>query len=111
MDPLDVYFKHPTTIQVSRPTICGKTRLVRRILKRQLIQKFATRIIFVYSAWQQNYDLIRDRYSGIMFEKGWRDKIFYSLSLEHLNILVLDDQMGVTSSSLSVADLFTKGSH
>ena len=27
------------------------------------------------------------------------------------NILVLDDQMGVASSSNSVADLFTKGSH
>ena len=45
MDPLDFHFKHPITIQVSGPTRCGITRLVRRILEEQLIQPFATRII------------------------------------------------------------------
>ena len=33
------------------------------------------------------------------------------MKLEQRNILVLDEQMGVASSSMSVADLFTKGSH
>ena len=111
MDPLNFHFKHPTTIQVSGPTRCGKTRLVRRILEEQLIQPFATRIIWVFSKWQPDYDLIRERYTGIEFEKGWRDEIFDSLSPEQRNILVLDDQMGVASSSTSVAELFTKGSH
>ena len=106
MDSLDFHFKHPTTIQVSGPTRCGKTRLVRRILEEQLIQPFATRIIWVYSEWQPDYDMIRDWYSGIEFEKGWRDEIFDSLSLEQLNILVLDDLMGEASSSTSVADFF-----
>ena len=46
--------------------------------------------------------MIRDRYPGIEFEKGWRDEIFDSLSPEQPNILVLDDQMGVASSSTSV---------
>ena len=55
--------------------------------------------------------MIRERYPGIKFEKGWRDDIFDSLSHEQRNILVLDDQMGVASSSSSVADLFTRGSH
>ena len=55
--------------------------------------------------------MIRERYSGIEFEKGWRDKIFDSLRLEQRNILVLDDQMGEVSSSTSVADLCTKRSH
>ena len=55
--------------------------------------------------------MIRERYSGIEFEKGWRDEIFDSLSPEQRNILVLDDQISVASSSTSVADLFTKGSH
>ena len=54
--------------------------------------------------------MIRERYPGIKFDKGWRDKIFDSLSHEQRNILVRDDQMGVASSSLSVADLFTRGS-
>ena len=47
----------------------------------------------------------------VLFEKGWRDEIFDLLSLKQRNILVLDDQMGVASSSTSVADLFTKGAH
>ena len=111
MDLLDFHFKHPTTIQVSGHTRCGKTRLVCRILEEQLIQLFATRIIWVYSEWQPDYDMICERYTGIEFEKGWRDDIFDSLSPEQRNILVLDDQMAVASSSKSVADLFTKGSH
>ena len=111
MDQLDYHFKHPTTIQVSGPTRCGKTRLLRRILEEQLIQPFATRIIWVFSEWQQDYDMIRERYSSIVFEKGWRDEILDSLSPEQRNILVLDDQMGVARSGTSVADLFTKGSH
>ena len=110
MDPLYFHFKHPTTIQVSGPTRCDKTRLVRRILEEKLIQPFATPIIWVFSEWQSDYDMVPDRYPGIEFEKEWRDKIFDSLSPEQRNILVQDDQMGVASSRTSVADLFTKGS-
>ena len=47
MNSLDIHFKHPTAIQVSEPTRCGKTRLVRRILEKLLIQPFTTRIIWV----------------------------------------------------------------
>ena len=55
--------------------------------------------------------MIRERYPGIEFEKGWRDEIFDSLCPEQRNILFLDDQMAVASSSKSVADLFTKWLH
>ena len=81
------------------------------ILEEQLIQPFATRIIWVYSEWQPDYDMIRERYPGIEFEEELRDEIFDSLSPGKRNILVLDDQIAVASSSKSVADLFTKGSH
>ena len=79
MDSLDFHFKHSTTIQVSGPTRCGTTRLVHRILEEQLIQPFATKIIWVCSKWQPDYDMIRERYPGIEFEKGWRDEIVDSL--------------------------------
>ena len=65
----------------------------------------------MFSEWQPDYDIICKRFPGIEFEKGWRDKIFDSLSHKQRNTLVLDDQMGVASSSTSVADLFTKGSN
>ena len=48
----------------------SKTRLVQRILEEQLIQLFATWIIWVYSEWQPDYDMIRERYPSIEFEKG-----------------------------------------
>ena len=86
MDPLDFHFKHPTTIQVSKLIRCGKTRLVRCILEMNLIQPFATRIIWVYSEWHPDYDLIRERYPGKKFEKRWRYKIFDSLNLKQRNI-------------------------
>ena len=66
MDALDFHFKHPTTIQVSGLTRSGKTGRVRRILEEQLIQLFATHIIWVYSEWQPDYDMIRDRYPRIV---------------------------------------------
>ena len=65
----------------------------------------------MFSEWQPDYDMIREQYPGIEFEKKCRDEIFDSLSNEQRNILVLDDQIGVASSSSSVADLFTRGSH
>ena len=111
INPLNFYIKYSTTIKVSGLSRCGKTRLVRRVLEEQLIQPFATRIIWVYSEWQPYYKMICERYFVIKFEKKLRDKIFYSFSLEQQNILILDDQMGVASSSTSVADFFTKGSH
>ena len=64
-----MHFKHLTSIQVSWPTLCGTTKLVRRIPEEQLIQPFVTSIIWVYSKWQSNYDLIRKRYSGKEFVK------------------------------------------
>ena len=58
MDQLDFHFKIPTTIQVSGITRYGKTRLELRILEEQLNQPFATLIIWVFSDWQRDYDLI-----------------------------------------------------
>ena len=61
------------------------------------------------SEWQLDYDMIRERYPFIEFEKMWRDDIFDFLSPEQRNILVLDDTIDVAIASKSVADLFTKG--
>ena len=94
INPLDFNLKHPITIKGSRPTLCGQNRLVRRILEEHLIKPFVTRIISVYSKWQLDYHMIRERYLGIEFEKKWREKIFDSLSPEQRNILILDDQIG-----------------
>ena len=97
MDPIEFHFKQPTTIQVFGPTLCGKTRHVRRILEEELIQPFATRIVWVYSEWQLDYESIRERYPCIEFEHGWRNEWLDSMNPDHRNILILDDHIGVAS--------------
>ena len=73
MDSLDFHFKHPTTIQFSEPNRWEKIRLIRRIIEEQLIQPFATRIIWALSKWQPDYDMLCESYPGIEFDKKWSD--------------------------------------
>ena len=66
----DFYFKHPTTIQISGPTGCGKTFFVRRMLQERLILPFPTRIIWVYSEWQSDYDMVRETFPFSRIHRG-----------------------------------------
>ena len=70
MSLLDFSFKHPNSIEISGPTQCGKTRLVLRILEHQVIQPFLTRIIWVYSEPQPDYNEAARMYPHIEFEHG-----------------------------------------
>ena len=76
---LDFHFKHGTTIQVSGPTLRGKTRLVLRILEEQIVQPFPTRIIWVFSEWQPDYEQARALYPHSEFVQGWTDELYDSL--------------------------------
>lgn len=107
----DFYFKHPTTIQISGPTGCGKTFFVRRMLIERLIDPFPTRIIWVYSEWQDDYDMVRANLPHIEFIEGWREDIYTSIQPDERNLLILDDQMDEAGDSKTLAKLFTKGSH
>ena len=73
---MDFNFKHPTTIQISGPTGCGKTWFVRRILEEQLIQPLPNRIIWVYSEWQSEYEHVRATFSHVEFVEGWREDLY-----------------------------------
>jgi hypothetical protein len=105
------YFKHPTTIQISGPTGCGKTFFVRRMLQERLVMPFPTRIIWVYSEWQSDYDKVRETFPQTEFIEGWRDDIYDSIKPDERNLLILDDQMDEAGDSKTLAKLFTKGSH
>ena len=111
MTDLDFSFKHPTSIQLSGPSGCGKTRLVLGILKHQVIQPFPTRIIWVYSEPQEDYEAAKALYPHIEFVHGWRDEIYESIRPEERNLLIVDDQMEEAGSSKTLQNLFTKGSH
>ena len=49
---------HPFTCIISGPTMCGKTFLLKEILKNKdvLIKPPPQRIILCYKAWQPTYD-------------------------------------------------------
>ena len=70
MADFDFSFKHPTTIQISGPTLCGKTRLLLEILKEQLVQPFPHRIIWVFSEWQPDYEEARQCYPHISLSRS-----------------------------------------
>ena len=80
-----------TTIQVFKFTCNENPRLVQKILEEQLIQMFATLILWVFSEWLPDYDTIRERYLGIKYENGWCETIYDSLSSAKRIFLVLDD--------------------
>ena len=111
MSTLDFSFKHPTTIQISGPTQCGKTRLVLRILEHQLIRPFPTRIIWVYSEPQPDYTEAAKMYPHIEFIHDWNEEIYNKIRYSERNLLILDDQMEEAGSSPTLKNLFTKGSH
>jgi len=111
MSDLDFSFKHPTTIQVSGPSRCGKTRLVLGILEKQVIQPFPTRIIWVYGEWQKDYEKAKALYPYIEFVNGWKDDLYDQIKPNERNLLIVDDQMDEAGSSKTLTKLFTKGSH
>ena len=108
---MDFYFKHPNTIQISGPKGCGKTWFVRRILEEQLIQPLPTRIIWVYSKWQPDYEQARALFPFVEFVEGWREVLYASIRPDERNLLILDDQTDEAGNSKTLSKLFTKGSH
>ena len=59
MTNLDSHFQHLTSIQVFCLTLSGKTMLGLCILEEQLVQPVPTRIIWVFSKWQPDYEQAR----------------------------------------------------
>jgi len=75
------------------------------------VQPFPTRIIWVYSEWQPDYEEARALYPNIEFEQGWRVDTFDSLRADEKNLVIIDDQMAEAGDSTELANLFTKGAH
>jgi hypothetical protein len=111
MTLLDFSFKHPTTIQVSGPSRCGKTQLVLRILEHKLIQPSPTRIVWVYAEDQPAYKKAAEINPKIEFIRGWSDELYEQFMPDERNLLIVDDQMDEAGSSKTLTNLFTKGSH
>ena len=104
-------FKHPFTCILSGPTMCGKTFLLKEILKYKLvlINPPPQRIIICYKAWQNFYDDFKRLVPNIEFFEGIFD--IDKLNQNNINLIIFDDLMTECLTSTSVMNLFTVGSH
>lgn len=104
-------FVHPCTILIAGPTQCGKTQLVKRILKEKNFTPYPDRIVWAYGEWQPTYEIIREENPQIEFVRGLDEEVFESFNPHRTNLLILDDLMAELGSSPKLSSLFTKGSH
>ena len=84
---------HPSNIIISGPTGSGKTQFVARVIQLKHLMPFPTRIIWLFSEWQHEYDSLTQSNPEIEFLKGFPDKLLDSFSPYEKNISVLDGQM------------------
>lgn len=114
-----IYFKHPSTSIVSGPTGCGKTVLVKRLIKENMFRdennRGIDRIIWCYGTPPSDNlmaDVISYSKGRAEFYKGLNeDVILNGLDEKENNLLIIDDLMQEVSNSPTIANIFTKGSH
>ena len=106
-----IIFKHPFNCIISGPTMCGKTFILKEILKYKdvLINPPPKHIFYCYKEWQNNFEKLKVEIPEIKFIKGI---IGYEDLNEHTNNLVIfDDLMKECIESENVMNIFTVGSH
>ena len=106
-----VIFNHPFNCIISGPTMCGKTFILREVLKYKdaLIKPSPNRIFYCYKEWQSVYDKFKQSIQEIKFISG---NIGYEELNENINnIVIFDDLMKECIESENVMNIFTVGSH
>ncbi len=104
-------FVHPSTILISGPTGCGKTKFVQRVISQKFFTVRHNKIYWIYSEWQPAYDQIANTNLNIEFHKDFTEDMYDSLSPSDNNLVILDDQMSRVGDSKILEKLFTEGSH
>ena len=101
-------FVHPSTILISGPTGCGKTKFVQRVINEKFFTVRHNKIYWIYSEWQPTYDQIGSSNLDIEFHKDFTEEMYDSLSSKDNNLVILDDQMSRVGDSKILAKLFTE---
>ena len=110
-------FQHPASMMIVRPTQCGKSNFVEKLLQSPLIKyppRKATQIHVFYTQWQPLYDRLRETHENrIAFTQGLPevDENLESIDSRVNNVWVLDDLMDEAIQSPVISQLFTRGRH
>ena len=88
-----------------------KNKACTTYFREQIVQPFPTRIIWVFSEWQPDYEQAMALYIHFEFVRGWTDELYESRRPDEKNLLIIDDQMAEAGDNKTLANLFTKGAH
>lgn len=105
--PIDVQLKHPFTMMVVGPTMCGKTEWVSKLIehKASLIYPPPVRVVWSYKTWQSAYYRLSNIHN-VTFIQGMEINFTENKTP---TLLIIDDQMSDVNDK--VVDWFTRGCH
>ena len=103
-------FKAPANFYICGQTQCGKSHMVRRMLRHlgEMFHPVPTKTVYCYGAYQKEFDELP---LNVELVEGFPDNLTEMTQGHEHSLVVLDDLMSQCSNDQRVADLFTKGSH
>lgn len=103
--------RHPFTMLVSGPSGCGKTTFVCRLLANlsSAVDIPVKKVFWCFAEENAKPNLPSDLGLDITFHVGIPEN--FPNELNEPMLIILDDLMGETGSSVRVSELFTRGSH
>lgn len=112
---VDLRFKHPATIFVNGPTSCGKTVLVRKILKfhkkifniKKEYKKF--KVLWCHGQEQACHKVPISKDVEVTYYKGFPSQTL--IERKQFHMIIIDDLMNESKRDNTSINLFTKGSH
>ena len=110
---MDVRFKTPANFYISGQSQCGKSYLVRCMLRNHngLFDPVPSRIIYCYGEYQHAFDDMVQTIPNIYFTEGFPDNLYGILEGYQNSLVIIDDLMSECSKDQRISDLFTRGSH
>ena len=104
---MEAVFKHPCTIVISGPTMCGKSYFTRKLVewKDSLIYPQPDNILWCYGMYQKSFE---DLPGTVKFHEGLPSNL-ENFDTSRRTLVIIDDLLHETDDRVS--KLFTKGSH
>ena len=104
----------PSSIIIAGPSKSGKTVFIRRLICENMLTPKPSRIVLIFSEWQQEYERLKAFTPRLEFFKGpISEELYEGFNPIQNNLLVLDDQMSaaVNGKSSEIEKYFVQGSH